>query len=472
MSDRGVSLARRLSLHLIPPLLAIWALGGAITLVAAHQATQRAYDRSMLDDALVLSAHVIRQDEKLALVMSHGDLGTILYDQSEQMFFAIHAADGRLIAGEADLKPVRPPEAAIAFSDAVYRGRELRLVTLRRDALDDALIVVGQTTRSRTALLHRLLWASLLPQALLVALMLWWMRRTIAADLAPVTRLRDWLERRGPGRHDPLPEALRSPAQTREVAQLSSAIDRLLARIEAGAAAQREFAGTVAHELRTPLAGVRAAASYGLAQRDPQRWRAQLEAVLASEARASHMIDQLLALALAEESEAGLNLQPMALDACVRQLLIDWLPRLDQAEVHLDAQGLDERVLLLSDRALIEGILTNLLDNAVRYGRPEEGAHLLFVALRDGPDAAVLSIWDQGPGLPPEELERTARRWTRGRLARETGQGTGLGLAIVRRYAELLGATLTMAQGPGGHGLRVDVVLPHRRVETPPPVAR
>ncbi|OWQ84141.1 hypothetical protein CDN99_25010 [Roseateles aquatilis] len=465
--DHAGSLRARLSRHLIPPLLVIWAIGSAITLAAAHQATQRAYDRSMLDDALVLSAHLIPRDGRLELAISHGDLRTILYDQSEQMFFSIRAADGRLVAGQPELSAPDAPDLPVAFSDGHFLGRELRLVSLRRDALDGALIVVGQTTHSRAALLHHLVWVSLLPQALLIGLMLWWLRRVISADLAPVTRLRDWLERRGPGRREPLPASLRSPAQTREVAELGGAIDGLLTRIDDGAAAQREFAGTVAHELRTPLAGVRAAAAYGLAQTDPQRWRAQLEAVLACESRATHMVDQLLALAMAEESEAALTLRPLALDVCVRELLIDWLPRLDQAGVHLDALGLDEPVTLPSDRGLVEGILTNLLDNAIRYGRPAEGAHLIFVAVRRGPESVVLSVWDQGPGLAPEEMHRVAQRWTRGRLAREIGQGSGLGLAIVRRYADLLGASITLGAGPGGLGLQVDVVLPLRT--DPPP---
>ena len=454
----GPSLPTRLLSHLVPPLLLIWALGSLLALGAAHFFTQRAYDRSMLDDALVLAAHLGLRDGRMTLAISSSDLSTILYDQSEQVFFAVFAADGHLVAGHAGLRPPERPDKTVDYSDIRYHGLALRAVVLTREQPEAAVIVVAQTTNSRSMLLRRLVLSSLLPQGLLLAMMLWWLRRVIRSDLAPVVQLREWLEQRDANDLSPLPPELRSQAQSAEVGELGDSIDGLLARVEEGVSAQREFAGTVAHELRTPLAGVRAAAEYGLAQRDPACWREQLEAVLAAESRASHLIDQLLALALAEESKATLVLQPLRLDQCVRELLLSRLPRLDQAGIQIEANGLDDALTLRADRALVEGVLNNLLDNAVRYGRPARGAHAIVVGLQRRAGGVVLSVADRGPGLGRLEQEQLRQRWWRGQLARQLGQGSGLGLAIVGRYAELLGANLELGPGLDGEGLCASLV--------------
>ena len=114
---------------------------------------------------------------------------------------------------------------------------------------------------------------------------------------------------------------------------------RLLGRVRAGVQAQREFTGNVAHELRTPLAGIRSLAEHALAQTDPQQWRAQLQRVLQSEQRASHLIDQLLALALADETRDTLVLEPLALDRLVRDFVLRHMAQADSLGIDLGASG-------------------------------------------------------------------------------------------------------------------------------------
>jgi two-component system sensor histidine kinase TctE len=105
----------------------------------------------------------------------------------------------------------------------------------------------------------------------------------------------------------------------------------LLQRLDRSIRAQKEFAGNVAHELRTPLAGIRALAGYGLGHADPAVWREQLAAIAASEARATALVDRLLAVALAAEAESRLLLEPVALDVVVRDCVLRFLPRADAA---------------------------------------------------------------------------------------------------------------------------------------------
>jgi two-component system sensor histidine kinase TctE len=255
-------------------------------------------------------------------------------------------------------------------------------------------------------------------------------------------------------------------ASTRDVERLGSAVNSMLARLDESIGAQREFAGNVAHELRTPLAGIRAQADYALAQGDPQVWREQLQGIVQGEARASHLVDQLLALALANEARAGLRLEPVALNELARGVLLRFLPKADTAGVDLGGEGLDEPVTVQADAALLEGILGNLLDNALRYGTAAHPRVTVAVAQYAG--VAVLSVTDNGPGLSEPDAEQLRRRWAQGNAGQRLGQGAGLGLAIVTRYAELLGARFSLKPVTGASGLRASVTFARAPAAAPP----
>jgi two-component system sensor histidine kinase TctE len=241
-----------------------------------------------------------------------------------------------------------------------------------------------------------------------------------------------------------------------------------MARIAAGVRAQREFAGNVAHELRTPLAGIRSLAEYGLAQKDPAAWAAQLRSIVASEQRASRLIDQLLALALADELGQSLKLEPVAIDRVVQDLLVRVLPRADAAGVDLGAAGVEQPLRALGTVALVEGLLGNLIDNALRYGRPADAGTVprVTVAAVEQGDELLLSVTDNGPGMDAEQREREPARWEQGPAGMQQAGGSGLGLAIVSRYVGLLGGRLALEPAPEGSGLRACVWL--RRVPPAP----
>jgi len=303
--------------------------------------------------------------------------------------------------------------------------------------------VIAQTTLSRTALVRRLLGYALAPQVLLLMLLAVWLWYGIRSDLRPLGELQQALDRRDV--YDLSPVAV--VRTSREVQRLGNAVNALFDRLNHSVRAQREFVGNVAHELRTPLAGIRALAEYGLAQHDSAVWREQLVRVGERQARASHLIDQLLALALADEARTGLARQPVRLDVLAEQTVLRHLARADARGVDLGARGLDERTTVLANDALVEGILDNLIDNALRYG-----GRTITVELA----GRTLSVIDDGPGIPIDAQRDLMQRWAQGPAGQKLGQGSGLGLSIVARYAELLGAELRLdAAEPSG--LRVSV---------------
>lgn len=451
------SLRKRLLKHVLVPLALTWLAGTVLSVLLANGFTQRAFDRSLLDDAYAVAANVRADGPVLEFALTQREVKAVLFDKVETVYFAVLRPDGSELAGNGNL-PVPPPRdgEVFRFSDIHYQGRALRAVRLRLETPVPFEVVTAQTVHSRNALMRSVLLYSVLSQVVLLLVLAVWLRRAIQKDLQPLATFQRALDQRGARALAPIPVE----ASTRDMQRLGVSVNDLLERVAQGARAQREFAGNVAHELRTPLAGIRALASYGLAHQEPAVWREQLAGIADSEARASHLVSQLLALALADEARGAMPREAVALDALVREVVLRFVPRADAAGVDLGALGLDQSVTVFGQPLLIEGVLGNLIDNALRYGIPPQGGErrVTVELLRQG-GGVVLAVVDTGPGIPAQQRQQLLQRWALGREGERLGQGAGLGLAIVARYAELLGAGLNLLPGPGGQGLCVQLVF-------------
>jgi len=455
---RKPSLQNRLLRHVLVPLAVTWLLGSALVVGIASYFAQQAFDRALLDDAYLVASHVRRASDEsssLDLSLSAQEISTVLFDQSESLYFAVLSPSGVLLAGHAGLRPQELDGNVKPHFDAIeYQGRVLRSVTIYRQHPSGFYVVMAQTTSSRDRLLQRLLTFSIIPQLVLLLCLAAWLQRAIEDDLVPLAELERAVRRRDARDLTPVTVS----GTTRDVQRLGRAINALLGRIAHSVQAQREFSGNVAHELRTPLAGIRALTDYGLRHNDPQVWREQLQGIAQSQERASHLVDQLLALALADEAQHTLEQTPVALDVLVGEAVLRFLPRADALGVDLGARGVDQPVWALANHALIEGILNNLLDNALRYGRAPDGESHITVSVVNAPQAVVLSVIDNGPGVSFEQLKKLTQRWVQGSAGEALKEGSGLGLAIVNEYVRLLGAKVSL-QTESPHGLRVSITL-------------
>jgi len=334
----------------------------------------------------------------------------------------------------------------------------VRAVVLRHSVDGaDYHVVMAHTTRIRGALVQRLLVFGALPLLLLLGLLAVWLWRGIQRDLAPLSQLQAALAHRDANDLSPVPLA----PSTQEIDEVGQAVNALFERLGRNVRAQREFAGNVAHELRTPLAGIRALADYGLAHPGTAVSRQQLQQIATSAGRAGRLVNQLLDLAMADEGGLVLKRERLALGPLVGQTIVRHLDKADARGVDLGARGLDEAsdedFTVCADAALVEGILDNLVDNALRYG-----GRTLTIALQHtlARDACVLAVVDDGPGIPASARQALMQRWAQGRDGEKLGQGAGLGLSIVARYAQLLGSELRLDSGEDGRGLHASVTLP------------
>jgi two-component system sensor histidine kinase TctE len=273
---------------------------------------------------------------------------------------------------------------------------------------------------------------------------------SVTNGLAPLSRLRASLDRRDSVNLDPLPE----PDLVSELQPVAGAFNALLGRIAEGTRAQREFQANIAHQLRTPLAGMKLQLEWlaGRHRGDAETADAVTRLLQANE-RLIRETNQLLALARAEPSHyerARLEALDLAqlVESAVQAYVDQAVTRdidLGFALVPAPAQG---------DRFLLRDLVDNLVDNALRYTPP--GAS---VTVRTGVDAqgALLEVEDSGPGIPPEQRTRVFQRFVR----LEPGTtGSGLGLAIVKDIAQLHGARVELGEGEGGRGARFTVRFP------------
>jgi two-component system sensor histidine kinase TctE len=457
-------LRNRLMRHVLLPLALTWLLGTGIAMGIASYFTQQAFDRALADDAYLVASHVKQLPQgPLEFRLNANELTAVLFDQSEMIYFAVLREDGSLLAGHPGLvaAPVAPAKGAV-FTEQVFQNRHLRSVTLHIEQPQRFTVVLAQTTTSQERMMQKLITFSIVPQLVLLVLLAMALGRAIQKDVEPLSSLEQLLSQRDASDLTPVQVS----GRTRDIHRLGDAINDLLARIGQSIRAQREFSGNVAHELRTPLAGIRAQAEYGLSHKDPAVWREQLVGIAQSQERASHLIDQLLALALADEAQQSFRLEPVNLSEMVQETVLRFLPRADAMHVDLGAQGVDLPIQVTGHRALIEGILNNLLDNGLRYGRAQDGqASHLTVALEvlsppeGGPRQVRLTVTDNGPGITHEQQQHLMRRWSRGSAGDALREGAGLGLAIVADYARLLKATLWLGTPLSGRGLQVAVLF-------------
>jgi two-component system OmpR family sensor kinase len=311
------------------------------------------------------------------------------------------------------------------------------------------LVQVGQPLALRNELAARLAASTVLPLAViapLIALVVW---LALRRGLAPLARVATAVRKRAPGQLAPLA----TTGWPREVAPLVEALNGLLERLSRALDAQRAFVADAAHELRSPLTALGLQAQ--LAERagdEAERARALAE-LRGGLARATRMVEQLLALAREEPGVAERPFDNVALAPIARDVVATLAPLAAAKSIDLGVERADEAIVA-GDADALATMLANLVDNAIRY-TPEGGRVDVLVEARPQP---TVTVRDDGPGVPVSERGRLFERFVRGSDA--AAPGSGLGLAIVERIAARHGAKATIADGIGGKGLAVAVTFP------------
>jgi two-component system sensor histidine kinase TctE len=317
------------------------------------------------------------------------------------------------------------------------------------------LVQVARSMAHREDIFKMILIDTLLPLSALIPLMTMIVWAGTGAGLAPLLRLRKEVEGRSP--IDLAPLQIESAPQ--EVRSLVRVLNELLASVRQNVSAQKRFIADAAHQLRTPLAGLKSQTALAIASTNDPALIARLKLVDQSATRGAHLINQLLMLARADPEVAMANdMAPLNVTTFVQEIVAEFVPRALRARIDL---GMDDDALpdgsaplqIKANALLLREALTNVLDNAIKY--TGSGSEITVQVKPEGNHILII-ISDNGPGIAEADRARVFERFVR---ATDHGEGCGLGLSIVRDIVAQHGGTVTLRDAKP-HGLQVVLDLP------------
>lgn len=450
---------------MLAPLLLLWPMSVALTWLAAQNIANRPFDRDLAEMARTVARQVAVERggeaaaSRVLLRLPEVAAEVLRADDADKVYFQVLGARGEFVAGDRDL-PV-PDEAPGAAQELHYRDDEVRgdavrvayfwLAATGVPGEAPALVQVAETLEKRARLATEIIKGVIVPQfvVLPLAVLLVWF--ALARGIKPLNELQQRIRRRESHDLAPLPER----DVPEEVAPLVAAINDLLARLDRSISTQRRFLADAAHQLKTPLAGLRMQAE--LAQReidaggpDPKSLKRSLQQIAYSSQRAAHMVNQLLAMARAEDKESARRPpQEVNLARLARETVRDFVPKAMDKHIDLGYEGPDdgdalpmpEDVRLMGQPLLVRELVRNLTDNALQY-TPAGGSVTVRVMADPFGQVVVLQVEDTGPGIPEAERALVLQPFYRA-LGTEV-DGSGLGLAIVNEIVQQHGAEMTI----------------------------
>jgi two-component system sensor histidine kinase TctE len=458
----ATTLRRQLIAWLAGPLFILWSVSTVIDYDIARRFVNLAYDRALLDAALDVGRQVKVINDRLYVDLPEAALQILQTRDSGQLFYLVTGPDREFVSGEPDLP--RPPEETpevtadrVQYYDDEYNGLVIRAVALRVPVQPGSgrgavLIQVAERVTARDEFARQILLRMVLPQGILILLAgiaVWY---GVGRGLAPLSTLRREIESRSHRDLSALPEE-QAP---REVRPLIRAMNDLLARLGTAISTQQRFIADAAHQLRTPIAGLKTQTELALRESQPGNVHDILRQLLTATEQSTRLVNQLLSLARAEPGARREHpIERLDLARLARDTTTEWVPRALARHIDLGYDSEGGTAWIEGDSFLVRDMLGNLLDNAIRY--TQHGGQVT-VRVTEGMDAVVLTVEDNGPGIPEQERERVFERFYR---VLGTGtEGCGLGLAIVREIALSHRAKVTLAAGAGGQGTVARVAFP------------
>lgn len=448
-------LRRRLLVLLIAPLILLAVVNATMDYRSAENVAQQQDERLLALVPLVADSVIGEGEPPLLLIAP--PVQEFLKERPGFAGYAILDPDGKVLEGEGWLAGLPPPGNEPVFHSEEHAGATWRIVRQRLPTvLGETVVAVADGSDPRQQWARSILYKVLLPNLVLIIAAAFAVRWAVERALKPLLVLKEAVERRSPRDLS----AIDASASPEEVRPLVDSLNRLFGMVDAQAESQRRFVADAAHQLRTPLAGLQAqveawaqAATAAPAQ-SLQLPTEQLHKLRGATRRTTQLANQLLALSRADAR--AMQSQPMQ-RVDLKALCEDALERhLDAATTRGIDLGLDAQPAQAMGHAwLLRELLSNLVDNAVKYGR-EGGSVTIRCGRRGG--SAWLEVEDDGPGVAPAERPRILERFYR--VQGTLGEGTGLGLAIAEEIARVHGSHLQLQAGPEGRGLKVTLALP------------
>ncbi|MEO8389961.1 MAG: sensor histidine kinase N-terminal domain-containing protein [Polaromonas sp.] len=476
---------------MLTPLLLLWPISLALTWLVAQNIAGKPFDRALEYNVQALAKLVAVKGNQVQFNLTAPAREILRADDTDLVYYQVIGTQGELLSGEHDL-PLPPDEekptnGEVRLREDLIQGEDVRVAytwlkvevkaapptgkssTPRGDKNSAAaeaaqaspqlvLVQVAETLEKRKTLATEIVKGTMVPQfvTLPLAVLLVWL--ALVRGIKPLAQLEKRIRARKSDDMSPLDET----AVPEEVAPLVSSINDLLSRLKVSLTTQKRFLADAAHQLKTPLAGLRMQADLAQRETDADELKKSLKHIGRASIRATHTVNQLLALARAETTGRSLAKQHIDLVHVVSEVMADSVPRALEKQIDLGYDGPEageQATQLEGNATLLKELVRNLLDNAINY-TPEKGQVTLRLMTDRFSGVLVLLVEDSGPGILESERELVFEPFYR--TLGTNVDGSGLGLAIVLEIAKQHGATITiedaaLAGHPQTPGTRVTI---------------
>ncbi len=445
---------------MLTPLLLLWPISLALTWLVAQGIADKPFDRALVYNVQALAQLVsVGPGSRVQFNLPLPASEILRADDADLVYYQVLGVKGEYLSGEKELplpaadEPVAPGE--VRMRDDELRGLEVRVaytwVKLPVPGALPALVQVAETREKRKVLATEIIKGVMLPQfvTLPLAVLLVWM--ALVRGIKPLSQLEERIRARKPDDLSPLDEK----TVPLEVAPLVSSVNDLLTRLKESIATQKRFLADAAHQLKTPLAGLRMQADLALREGSSEEdLKHSLKQIGRSSVRATHTVNQLLALARAEAGGAALSRVPCDMARLTMDVVQDSVPRALEKRIDLGYDGATPGatgVMLSGNPTLLKELVRNLVDNAINYTpSTEERPGVITARVLTDPfgQVLVLQVEDNGPGIPEAERELVFQPFYR--VLGTNVDGSGLGLPIVLEIAQQHGATVSVDEAHPG----------------------
>lgn len=449
---------------MLAPLIALWAAALVGSYIAATVVAENTYDLRLRDILQAIAEEVrvhepdILENRRLPVLNSLRD------DPVDRFYVQLAHESGELMQGDADVPPVgrRAPRASseVRFRDTYLEiddeidtmgeGVRVAYVAVTMASGNLYVVQVAEPLARRFTLVREVTVIVMIVISLMIPVMTAMAWIALKNGLSPLLRLRDRVEARDPDDLSPIPPD-QVPA---EIAPLVNTLNRQLERVRVNLDAQRRFVADAAHQMRTPLAGLKMQAEAAARETTLDEARARLARIEEGAERLGRLMAQLLALARADDALAS----PAVREACdLNELVRDecglWADRALAKDLSFDFDAAPGAVHISAVPLLLRELFANLIDNAIRY-TPAGGQ----VRVSVGASPPTVIVEDTGVGIAPTERSLVFDRFYRVLGSSETG--SGLGLSIAKAIADQHQARVGVETGAGGRGARFVVTFP------------
>jgi two-component system, OmpR family, sensor histidine kinase TctE len=446
---------------MLTPLLLLWPISLVLTWLVAQGIAGKPFDRALEYNVSALAQLITVSGNRVQFNLPQPARELLRADDADTVYYQVLGARGEFLSGERDM-PQPPDDDKVSPGEVRLRNGEIRgtdvkiaYMWVRLDLPGGklALVQVAESLEKRSVLATEIIKGVMLPQFVILpmAVLLVWL--ALVQAIKPLNQLEERIRARKPDDLSPLD----IEAVPLEVAPLVSSVNDLLMRLKDSITTQKRFLADAAHQLKTPLAGLRMQAD--LAQREDantDELKQSLRQIGRSSIRATHTVNQLLALARAEAGATAIQQQPCDLARLTREVVQDCVPHALEKQIDLGLEGAEPGspgVVIQGNATLLTEMVRNLVDNAINYTPASGASQTSVITVRVLADpfgkALVLQVEDSGPGVAVAERSLVFQPFYR-TLGTEA-DGSGLGLSIVQEIATQHNATVTIDDTRPGH---------------------